>query len=202
VMRPLDRPGLESVRRTEIPISEELLARYAKRTRTARAFMMAFFFAWAVAIVVAILAGSAAHSGSLSAIAAWLFLLGLPLFIGAVVVLAKRTSTIPLRWRVLVAEDGRQYLRIENPSPAFADALRGRGLSSSTAPRPQLRRARAFWLLVASAVLPLVLTVLFLTGHVAVAAGVLIGYAFLAMVGSVVSGIVIGTRRGGPPQAK
>jgi large-conductance mechanosensitive channel len=43
---------------------------------------------------------------------------------------------------------------------------------------------------------------MFLTGHVAVAAGVLIGYAFLAMVGSVVSGIVIGTRRGGPPQAK
>jgi hypothetical protein len=106
----------QGMTKVSIPISEELLARYAKRTRTARAFMMAFFFAWAVAIVVAILAGSAAHSGSLSAIAAWLFLLGLPLFIGAVVVLAKRTSTIPLRWRVLVAEDGRQYLRLKIPA--------------------------------------------------------------------------------------
>jgi hypothetical protein len=186
-----------------IPIREELLARYAKRTRAARTFMLGFFFAWAVAIVLAIPAGNAATSSPLGAIAAWLFLLGLLLFIGGVVVLAKRTSTIPLRWRVLVGDDGREYLRIRNPSPAFAEALTGRALSSSTARRPQLRRARRVWLLmVGGVVMPLVVTVLLITGHVAVAAGVLISYAFLAMVGSVVSGILIGIRKRQPPRAK
>jgi hypothetical protein len=184
-----------------MPISAELLARYAKRTRAARTLMVGFVLVWAVAVALAVLDANASHSGLLNRIAAWLFLLGLPLFIGGLDMLGKRSRTIPVRWRVVVARDGRQYLRIRNPSPTFADALRGRGLSSSAAPPPQLR-ARGVFLLVASAVLPVVLAVLLITGHVAVAAGVLIGYAFLAMVGSVVSGILIGTRRGRPPQVK
>jgi hypothetical protein len=191
----------QGMTQVSIPISAELLATYAKRTRAARTFMLGFVSAWAVAIAVAVVAGNAAHSGPLSAIGAWLFLLGLPLFIAGLVMLGKRRRTIPLRWRVLVAKDGRQYLRIGNPSPAFAEAVRGRGLSSSTAPPSQLR-ARAILLLMASAVLPIAVAVLLITGHVAVAAGVLVGYAFLAMVGSVVSGIMIGTRRRRPPVAK
>lgn len=186
-----------------IPISEELLARYAKRTRAARTFMLAFFLVWMLATVLAIPAGNAASSGPLGAIAAWLFVLGLLLFIGGMVVLARKTSTIALQWRVLVGDDGRQYLRIGNPSPAFAEALRGRALSTSSAPPVQFRRGRRVRLLMVwTFVLPLVLTVLLITGHVAVAAGVLIGYAFLAMVGSVVSGILIGTGRSRPPRAK
>jgi hypothetical protein len=108
-----------------IPVAEDLLSTYVTRMRFARIFMLCFFIAWTVAIVVAIPAANAPTSSPLGPVAGWLFLLGLPLFIAGVVFLAKATGTIPLRWRVVVDDDGARYIRIGNPNRAFADALKG-----------------------------------------------------------------------------
>jgi hypothetical protein len=60
--------------------------------------MVGFVLVWAVAVALAVLDANASHFGLLNAIAAWLFLLGLPLFIGGLVMLGKRSRAIPLRW--------------------------------------------------------------------------------------------------------
>jgi len=106
-----------------IPIREELLADYEKRTRAARTFMLGFFLAWILAVLLAIPAANAPNTSPLGPVAAMFFVMGLPLFTIGVVLLAKMTGTIPLRWRVVIGENGARYIRIGNPSRAFVEAL-------------------------------------------------------------------------------
>jgi hypothetical protein len=125
-----------------LPVNEVLLSTHVRRTRAARIVMLGFIIAWTLAIVAAIPAANAPTSSPLGPIAGCFFLLGLPLSIAGVVLLAKATGTIPLRWSVVVGDDGARYLRIGNPSAAFVDALKGDAQTSSDSPAFQRRAPR------------------------------------------------------------
>ena len=108
-----------------IPVNDELLATYEKRSRAARNFLVAACLSWALATAFAVPAANAPTTGPFGVIAGSLFVVGLPLFAVAIVLLAKRTGTVPIRWRVVVGDDRAWYLRIGNPSQAFAEAMQG-----------------------------------------------------------------------------
>ncbi len=107
-----------------LPLDKTLLGIYIRRRRVARSFFLATMLSALVGIALAIPASIVGNGQPFAAMASTFLVLVIPLFITAIVLLARQVTAVPLRYMVLKADDGTWWVRISKPSPAFAEALR------------------------------------------------------------------------------